>query len=117
MHPFHEDGQVTAYELQVWKIVFRWIHLKGGFWRHWWQPDRFSVERKRPLTEASGESKQGGETKPKTNENILTHLIVLFRLFRITLLLQKIIFMIVSLHPPFTTVQVMASIGFPDIVA
>lgn len=28
----------TAYELQVWRIVMRWTHLRGQYWR--WRPWR-----------------------------------------------------------------------------
>lgn len=25
----------TAYELQIWRLVFRWTHLRGEYWRGW----------------------------------------------------------------------------------
>ena len=34
----------TSYDLQIGKVVFRYVFLKGGHWTHPFQPSRFSVK-------------------------------------------------------------------------
>lgn len=35
----------TAYELQIGRIIFRWVYLTGGdYYKHWYQLNRFQVD-------------------------------------------------------------------------
>ena len=34
----------TAYEVQMWRIVLRVVHLHGGYWTRWRFWRRFSIQ-------------------------------------------------------------------------
>lgn len=50
---------MTAYEWQLGRLWGQVVHLYGGGWQHWWQPNRWSI---------NWQSKEDGEDMPKLRE-------------------------------------------------